>query len=173
MTEKKIILDSGMIAARVGELGHEITRDYADGNLLLVGVLTGAFIFTADLARQIQLPLEISFIKIASYGEKTLSSGNIELVTDIETSVSGRDLLIVEDIVDTGNSLAWLKNHLALKNPRSLKFCSLIDKSERRTREVTIDYTGFALSRGFLVGYGLDYGGQYRQLPAVYELVDP
>ena len=173
MSNKNIVIDQSKISARVLELGEQITQDYLKGDLVLVGVLTGAFIFTADLVRAIDLSLEIDFIKVTSYGKNTSSSGSIELVQDISIPIEGRDVLVVEDIADTCNTLKWLKNHLAAKNPRSIRFCAMIDKKERREHDLKIQYSGFNVPNGFLVGYGLDHAGRYRGLPAVYELIDP
>ena len=172
MPGKKILIDHKQISIRIQQIGEQITHDYVESNLLLIGVLNGAFVFTADLARSISLPLEVEFIKVASYGNKTSSSGNIKLDKDIDMPLEGCDIIVVEDIVDTGNTISWLKEHLARKKPRSIKFCTFIDKIERREHKLDIDYSGFKISEGFLVGYGLDYNGLYRNLPDVYELMD-
>ncbi|HSH12153.1 MAG TPA: hypoxanthine phosphoribosyltransferase [Desulfurivibrionaceae bacterium] len=166
----EILIDRPAIANRVNELGRQISADYAGRELLVVGVLTGAFIFTADLVRALDLDLEVDFIRVASYGAATCSSGQVSLTKDLECQVSARDLLLVEDIVDTGRTLAWLKAHLLARNPASLKVCALIDKSERREVAVEVDYVGFPVAEGFLVGYGLDCGGRYRQLPDIRRL---
>lgn len=165
MANLEILIGRAAIAARVGELGQRITADYAGSELLVVGVLNGAFIFTADLVRSLALPLTVDFLRVASYGDATCSSGQICLAKDLESPVAGRHLLLVEDIVDTGRTLAWLQAHLLARHPASLKVCALIDKAERREVAVTVDYAGFLVAEGFLVGYGLDYGGRYRQLP--------
>lgn len=170
MANLEILIGRAAIADRVAELGRQISADYVGRELLVVGVLTGAFIFTADLVRVLDLDLEVDFIRVASYGAATYSSGRVSLTKDLECQVAGRDLLLVEDIVDTGRTLAWLKAHLLPRNPASLKLCALIDKSERREVPVEVDYVGFPVAEGFLVGYGLDCGGRYRQLPDICRL---
>lgn len=168
MANMEIVIDREKIASRVAELGRLISADYAGSELLVVGVLTGAFVFTADLIRAIELPLEVDFVRVGSYGEGTCSSGKIALRKDLECSVAGRHILLVEDIVDTGLTLAWLLAHLLARHPASLKACALIDKRQRREIEVVVDYVGFPVAEGFLVGYGLDCGGQQRQLPDIH-----
>ena len=152
-------------------MGQQIaSENYSD--LLVVGILNGAFIFTADLVRAISTPLEIDFIRVASYGDGTSSSGQIKLFKDLELSVTGKNVLLVEDIVDTGNTITWLDEHLQDRGAASIKLCVLIDKRERREREVKIDYCGFQVQDGFLVGYGLDHADQYRHLPDIHILND-
>ncbi|MDA8164886.1 MAG: hypoxanthine phosphoribosyltransferase [Desulfobacteraceae bacterium] len=167
----KLVLSPDDIARRTAELGAAITRDYAGRRLVVIGILKGAFIFTADLVRAIDLPLEIDFIRVASYGSQT-SSGDLQLTKDVELELAGKDLLLVEDIVDTGRTLASLQELLGRRQPRSVRVCALIDKRERREVEVAIDYIGFAVAEGFLVGYGLDVAEQHRHHPAVYRLED-
>jgi len=171
MAEKKLILSEENIQQRIQQLGAEITRDYGDCSLVMVGVLNGAFIFMADLARQIDLPLEIDFVRVSSYGDKSYSSGELTFTKDVELDISGKDVLLVEDIVDSGRTIARLKEFFATRHPRSLKICTLIDKTERREVEVAIDYQGFAIDHGFLVGYGLDYAEQHRHYPGIYHLM--
>ncbi len=171
MVEREIVIDEAAIASRVRELGEMIRRDYKGRPLVLVGILNGAFIFTADLARAIELPLEVDFIRVASYGSGTNSSGTVRLTKDIELAIAGKEVLLVEDIVDTGRTIAWLTETIAARGPASLKICALIDKQERREVAVTVDYAGFTVAEGFLVGYGLDCAEQYRNLPAVYRLL--
>ncbi len=170
MRDMEEIISSSDISDRVKELGKVLTRAYANRRMFVVGVLNGAFIFTADLVRQIKVPIEVDFVRIASYGSESTSSGNINLTKDIELDVSGKDILIVEDIVDTGQTLYYLKKHLVKRNPASIRVCSFIDKKERREVDVQVDYVGFEISEGFVVGYGLDYAEQYRHYPAVYHL---
>lgn len=162
-----IVINREAIGARVAELGRRISADYAGRELLVVGVLNGAIIFTADLVRALELELEVDFLRVASYGDSTCSSGRICLSKDLESQVADRHLLLVEDIVDTGLTLAWLQAHLLARRPASLKTCALLDKRERRQVAVAVDYLGFAGVEGFLVGYGLDYRGRYRQLPDI------
>jgi hypoxanthine phosphoribosyltransferase len=166
--EKELVISSSEIARRVLELGREISAQPAD-KLLVVGVLKGAFIFTADLVRAISTPLELDFIRVASYGSDTCSSGEIRLSKDLETSVVDRDVLLVEDIVDSGRTLVWLMDYLRDRGAAAVKVCALIDKRQRRREKVVIDYYGFR-REGFLVGYGLDYDERYRELPEIYRL---
>ncbi len=170
---REILLDALSIKERIGQMGKEISRDYADGNLLVIGVLKGAFVFMADLVRAIDLPLVIDFIQVSSYGEAASSSGEIILRSSPAIAVQGYDVLLVEDIVDSGLTVQWLMNHLAGQGARSVKVCALIDKAERREHPVQIDYCGFSIPEGFLVGYGLDLNEQYRHLPAIYHLRNP
>ncbi len=172
MAYKKVVISRAEIAKRVKELGEVIARDYAAGNLMIVGILNGAFIFAADLVREIDLPLVVDFVRVASYGGTTNSSGEIRFTKDIELEVEGKDVLLVEDIVDTGRTIACLKKFLAAKKAGSVKVCALIDKKERREIEVQLDYVGFEVPAGFLVGYGLDFAEQYRNYPEVCQLPD-
>lgn len=172
MPEKELLLSRARISQRVRELGRAITRDCAGGELIVVGILKGACIFTADLIREIGRPLTLDFIRAASYGTKSFTSGEIRIDKDLELDITGRDVLLVEDIVDTGRTLAALKEYLARRNPASVRTCALISKQERRQVEVIIDYIGFTVEKGFLIGYGLDYAEQYRQYPDVYHLLD-
>ena len=168
--EKCCLISRAEIARRVAELAEEIGRDYAGRDLVMVGVLKGAFIFLADLVRALPYPVIVDFVRVKSYGAGTESAGEIHITKDVEMSLQGRDVLIVEDIVDTGLTLAFLKQHLATHQPRSLKICCLIDKRERREVDVPLDYVGFGVEKGFLVGYGLDCGEQSRTLPEIFVL---
>jgi len=167
---RELILTSRQIQERVLELGRQITQDYQGRKLVILGVLNGAFIFAADLCRAITLDIEIDFIRVASYGTTTVSSGTIRLLHEPGIDLTGKDVLLVEDIVDSGATMAWLQDHFRQSPADSIRICSLIDKKERRTVSIKVDYTGFDLDRGFLVGYGLDYAEQYRHLPAIYSL---
>jgi len=158
------------IRRRVAELGRRISADYQGRDLVMVGILNGAFVFAADLARAVAIPLRVEFLKAASYGAKTSPSGPVRIDHHLDFEVQGKELLVVEDIVDTGRTLAALLRFLKQSSPASLKVCAFLDKRERRSEEVVIDYYGFVVERGFLVGYGLDYAGQYRHLPSVYRL---
>lgn len=169
---KKLIISRAQIDKRIRELGQIISNDYNHNPLVVVGVLNGAFIFMADLVRELDLPLEIDFVRLASYGSKTYSSGEVRLTKDIELSVRDKDVLVVEDIVDTGRSLAMLKEVIAGRAPKSIRICALIDKRERREQHTVIDYVGFIVTEGFLVGYGLDYAEQYRQYHDIYHLLE-
>jgi hypoxanthine phosphoribosyltransferase len=171
-SHKKIIISREAIANRIKELAAQISRDYADKNPLLVGILKGAFIFLADLARALDFPVQVDFVRLRSYGAGTKTSGEVHITKDVETVIKDRHVLVVEDIVDAGLTLDFLLNHLASYQPASLKICCLIDKKERRQVEVPIDYVGFPIEKGFLVGYGLDSGEKFRTLPDVYEIVE-
>lgn len=167
------LFSAGAIQARISELGAEIARDYAGRNPLLVGVLKGACIFISDLLRAIDLQLGIEFIAISSYGSSTRTSGEVRLVKDLDVAVEGRDILVVEDIVDTGLTLSYLLSNLHARGARSVKLVAMLDKYERREREVPIDYVGFKIPDAFVVGYGLDYAERYRNLPYIAVLKDP
>lgn len=167
--ELKEILSSSAIQDRIAELGKQITEDYQGRPVTIIGILNGAFIFLADLARKIDLPVQIDFVRLASYsGAK--SSGQVTITKDVELVLKGRDVLVVEDIVDTGLTLQYLKEMLKLHNASSVRICCLIDKKERRKVPIEVDYVGFDIPRGFLVGYGLDYEENYRHLPCIYHL---
>ena len=155
------------IQARVAELGAEITRDYAGQDVLVIGILKGAFVFCADLLRAMQVPAQVDFMAVSSYGSSTESSGVIKILKDLDSSVEGRHVLLVEDIVDSGLTLKYLREYLTHHNPASLKVCVLLDKPSRRKTEVKVDYTGFAIPDEFIVGYGIDYAEQYRHLPYI------
>ncbi len=161
------ILSKEEIHDRVEVLGREISADYRDKKLVLIGILNGAFIFLADLVRSIDLELEVDFIRVASYGDDTSTTGTITLSKKPDLELAGKDILLVEDIVDTGTTLAWLHDYFTAYQPASIKICSLIDKHERRETEVKVDYVGFVLNKGFLVGYGLDYAQKFRNLPEI------
>lgn len=168
--QRKEIISSGELQARVDALGRQITEEYRGRQLVLLGVLNGAFIFAADLCRAIALDLEIDFIRVASYGKAKESSGTIRLLKEPDIDLTGKDILLVEDIVDSGRTMAWLRDHFRDSSAASVKICSLIDKKERRQVEVEVDYVGFALDRGFLVGYGLDCAEKYRNLKGIFSL---
>ena len=172
MADRQLVISSDQLRATVSALGARIARDYAGKDLVLIGVLNGAFIFLADLARSITIPHQIDFIRVASYGQNDSSSGTIRLSKDVELDLRHRHVLLVEDIVDTGTTLAWLTEKFKDQQAASVKICALIDKKERRKTEVRLDYVGFAQD-GFLVGYGLDYAEQYRSLPEIYSLTFP
>ncbi len=167
--KKQILFSQEAIASRVLGLGREITADYTGRPLVLIAVLKGAFMFLADLARAIDLPVEIDFIRVASYGDATTTSGTIRLTKTPEIDLTGKDILLVEDIVDTGTTLAWLRQYFKEHQANSVKMCALVDKHERREKKVTVEYSGFRLEKGFLIGYGLDYAEQFRNCAAIYE----
>lgn len=168
MSERLVtMLPAETIAARVKELGAQITRDYAGRALVLVGVLKGSFIFAADLARHIDLPLRIDFLGVRSYGEGTESTGVVQIVNDLSRPIEGEDVILVEDIVDTGLTIAHLMDLLRTRRPASVKVCSLLHKPARARVSVNIDYLGFTIEDKFVVGYGLDFAEKYRNLPYV------
>lgn len=163
----KVLLTQEQLAAKVREIGRQITADYADKNLLLVSVLKGSVLFMADLVRCIDLPLSLDFMYVSSYGSGTKTSGVVRIEKDLAVDLEGCDLLIVEDILDSGMTLSFLKDTLSLRNPSSIKICTLLDKPERRQAEVYADYVGFTVPDEFVVGYGLDFAEKYRNLPYI------
>jgi hypoxanthine phosphoribosyltransferase len=165
---REVLFSKDVIERRVRELAEEISRDYAGGELIVVGVLKGAFIFMADLIRFFKIPCQVDFAQLASYGNGTVSSGDVVIMKDIGLPIAGKDVLIVEDIVDTGLTLSFLVETLKNRNPRSLKVCVFLDKRARRKVPFTADYTGFDIDDGFVVGYGLDLNEQARHLRDVY-----
>jgi hypoxanthine phosphoribosyltransferase len=172
-TNLEPLFTAEQIQTRVSDMGAEIARDYAGRTPLLIGVLKGAYIFLSDLARAIDLRLGVEFMAISSYGSGTRSSGEVRIVKDLDVPVDGRDILIVEDIVDTGLTLSFLIGSLHQRGARSVKLAALLDKWERREREVSIDYCGFKIPDAFVVGYGLDYAERYRNLPYIAVIKDP
>lgn len=169
-TGMKIVFSKDEIENRIKALAHEISKDYAGKDLVLLGVLNGVFMFFSDLAKNLSIPAGVDFIRLASYGAEMDSSGRVVMTKDVETDLTGRHVLIIEDIVDSGLTMNWLKKHLANLGAESIKTCVLIDKHERRNIEISLDYVGFEVNEGFLIGYGLDYDGKYRCLPEVYHL---
>jgi hypoxanthine phosphoribosyltransferase len=164
----EILLPADAIQQRVRALGQRIASDYATaGDLLLVGVLKGCAMFMVDLARAIELPLALDFIAVSSYGHSTASSGVVRLLKDLDTDIAGRQVLIVEDIIDSGLTLDYLRSQLLRRNPASLRICALLNKPDRRITDVAVDYLGFDIPDRFVVGYGLDYGERYRNLPYI------
>ncbi|MDQ3586549.1 MAG: hypoxanthine phosphoribosyltransferase [Acidobacteriota bacterium] len=161
------------IQARITEMGAQIARDYEGRNPLLLGVLKGACIFLSDLARAIDLRLGIEFMAISSYGALTRSSGEVKIVKDLDVPIEGRDILVVEDIIDTGLTLSYLMANLRSRGAASVKLAALLNKKERRLREVQIDYLGFDIPDAFVVGYGLDFAERYRNLPFIAMLKNP
>jgi len=162
------------IAARVAELGRQIAADYAGAAPpILVSVLKGSFVFAADLARALALPVRIEFLGVQSYGSGTVSTGAVQITQDLTHPVEGQDLLIVEDIIDTGLTLAYILSLIRARGAKSVKVCALLDKPSRRRVEVPVDYVGFTVGDAFLVGYGLDCAEQYRNLPSLCELLEP
>ncbi len=168
---ERVLLRREAIAKRVQELGAEISEDLSgDQPLLAVSVLRGAVIFTADLVREIKGMVEMDFMAVSSYGDASVSSGAVRVLKDLDESIEGRDVLIVEDIIDTGRTLNFLLQNLMARKPRSIRICTLLDKAERREVAVQADYVGFRIPDAFVVGYGLDYAGRYRNHPELLVL---
>ncbi|GAB6058035.1 hypoxanthine phosphoribosyltransferase [Desulfonatronum parangueonense] len=167
---KHMIISSEAIAARVKELGAAISEQYGNEPLVMVCVLKGAFIFFADLVRTLSIEPEVDFVRLASYGGQTTRKGRILFTKDMELPVHDKHVLVVDDIVDTGHSARYLLNVLRMRGAKSLRVCALVDKHQRREVDVTVDFPGFTLFDGFVIGYGLDHAERYRHLPAVYTL---
>jgi len=170
--QTKILFSRGEIAKAVDRLASQINRDYQGKQPLLIGVLKGAFVFMADLIRQLDLPLELEFVKLSSYGTARESSGKVRMVQGLKTPIKGRDVLVIEDIVDTGITTSFLLDYLMKKKPASLKLCALTDKPSRHRVPVSIDYLGFTVPNKFIVGYGIDFDEKFRYLPHIYALED-
>jgi len=164
---ERVLFSEEELASRVAQLGADISRDYAGKRPVLVSILRGSFIFMADLARQISLPVTVDFMSVSSYGTGAVSSGQVEIKKDLSDSVEGRDLIIVEDILDSGNTLYYLRDMLTARHPASIRICALLDKPERRVKDIHADYRGFVIPDAFVVGYGLDYNENYRNLPYI------
>lgn len=167
---KEVLFSQESIQKRVLELAHEISRDYDGSELLVVGVLKGAYIFMADLVRALTVSCRMDFIRVSSYGSQTETSGSVQITKDIEMSIDGRNVLVVEDIVDTGLTLRYIVDIFTARNPKSIKVCAFLDKRKRRKIPFEADYVGFTMDDGFVVGYGLDYNEEYRYLPDVCTL---
>ena len=166
----RVLITEDELRLRVAALGETLARDYEKLNPILIGVLQGAFLFLADLVRAVPIDLTTDFIGVSSYGAGTTSSGVVRLTSDLSLPIDGRDVLIVEDIVDTGHTIEYLKRNLEARRPRSLRVCVLLDKIERREVDVDLDYIGFTIPNVYVVGYGFDHGGLYRNLRHVAAL---
>jgi hypoxanthine phosphoribosyltransferase len=164
---KEVLYDEGQIRAKVKELGETLSRDFDGRNPLVICVLKGAFIFMSDLVKEMPIKLELDFMAVSSYGASTKSSGVVKIIKDLDTSVEGRDVLIVEDIIDSGLTLSYLIDVLERRNAKSVTVATLFDKPARRSVDLEADYTGFSLPDEFVVGYGLDYAEKYRNLPFI------
>ncbi|HYM63931.1 MAG TPA: hypoxanthine phosphoribosyltransferase [Gaiellaceae bacterium] len=164
---EEVLVDEAALQARVAELGAEITADYRDRDLLLIGVLKGAIFFMADLMRQIDLPCEVDFMAISSYGAGVDSSGVVRILKDLDMSIENRNVVIVEDIVDSGLTLSYLLRNLEARRPASLEICALLTKPDRRENDVECRYVGFEIPNRFVIGYGLDFAERYRNLPYI------
>lgn len=168
--EKKLFISKDTIQKKIKEIATQISSDYEGKEPVFIGILNGAVFFFADIVREVSIPVKIDFIRAASYGSDMESSGTIRLTKDVEISVRKKPVILVEDIVDTGLTLSHIIKKMESKEPESVKVCALINKLERRDKSVQIDYCGFQIENGFVVGYGLDYNEQYRQLPDIYTL---
>lgn len=164
---ERVLFSEQELGERVAALGAQITADYAGKRPVLVSILRGSYIFMADLTRQIGLPITVDFMVVSSYGARTASSGQVEIKKDLSDSIEGRELIIVEDILDSGNTLFYLRNILQARHPASVRICTLLDKPERRVKPIQPDYRGFVIPDAFVVGYGLDYDERYRNLPYI------
>jgi hypoxanthine phosphoribosyltransferase len=169
---EEVLIDEASLQNRIAELGAAITEDYRGRDLLLVGVLKGAIFFMADLMRQIEIPCEVDFMAISSYGAGVDSSGVVRILKDLDISIEGRNVLVVEDIVDSGLTLSYLLRNLEAREPASLETCALLTKPERRENDVVCRYVGFEIPNRFVIGYGLDFAERYRNLPYVGVLRD-
>ena len=164
---QEVLFTEEQLSARVQELARQIERDYAGREIMLISVLRGSFIFMADLCRAIDLPCTLDFMAVSSYGKGTSSSGQVQITKDLSEDISGRHIIVVEDILDSGNPLHYLLQLLEHRHPASIRLCTLLDKPERRVKPVEVHYTGFAIPDAFVVGYGLDYAEKYRNLPYI------
>ena len=168
MSDKiSVLLDEAIVDARIQEIGEEISRDYAGKEVHIICVLKGSVFFACELAKRITVPVSLDFMSVSSYGDETKSSGVVKIVKDLDEPLEGKDVLIVEDIVDSGRTLSYLIQILNKRRPKSMRLCTLLDKPERRVTEVKVDYTCFEIPDKFVVGYGLDYAQRYRNLPYI------
>ena len=163
----KVLFSEEQLKTRVQELAQQITRDYAGKEIMLIAVLRGSFIFMADLCRAIDLPCTLDFMSVSSYGKGSSSSGQVQITKDLSEDISGRHIIVVEDILDSGNTLSYLLKLLEQRKPASIRLCTLLDKPERRVKQVEVHYSGFSIPDAFVVGYGLDYAEKYRNLPYI------
>jgi hypoxanthine phosphoribosyltransferase len=170
MPELISVIDKDEIARAVSDMAEKISSEYKDRELILVGVLKGAFIFLSDLVRHLTIPVKIDFVSTSSYGSGTSSSGKVQLTKKIEIDINNKDIIIVEDIVDTGLTMVYLVDYFKSLGAKTVKICALIDKQERREVDIKVDYICHVVEEGFLVGYGLDYAESYRELPGIYHL---
>ena len=164
---QEVLFSEEELAKRVEEIAKEIEKDYQGKEIMLISVLRGSFVFMADLARQLNIPCSVEFMAVSSYGAGTESSGNIKLIKDLDETIEGRDVIIVEDIIDSGRTLDKLVELLGTRKPNSIRVCTLLDKPDRRVVDVKVDYTCFDIPDEFVVGYGLDYAQKYRNLPYI------
>lgn len=166
----KIIIPRRELEKKVKELGNRISKDYSGREPVLIGILKGSFVFLSDLVRQIKIPHEVDFMAVASYGKEIEGSGVVKLIKDLSINIEGKDVIIIEDIVDSGLTLNFIRNNLLLRNPKSMEIVTLLDRKERRKVEVPLKYVGFTVPNEFVVGYGLDLGERYRNLPYIAKI---
>ena len=167
MKEIKVLIDEQKLQNRISEIAKQIEEEYKNKEITLICILKGSVLFTADLAKRINEDVRLEFIRVSSYGEGTESTGEIKMKLDLKDSIQGKDIIVVEDIIDTGRTLSYLMEYLKMKKPNSIKLCALLDKPERRVKKVKVDYTGFQIPDKFVVGYGLDWDEKYRNLPYI------
>lgn len=170
--KRKIVISEEEIQKRVRELGEEISRDYGEEDVILVSLLKGSFVFTADLARSLKIKNRVEFMTTSSYENQEESTGKVNIVTDLKADINGENVLIVDDILDTGNTMSEIVKHLEGKSPKTIKTCVFLDKPERRTVDIEADYVGVTIPDLFIVGYGLDYGDYYRGVPYIFSFID-
>ncbi|MEG0765794.1 MAG: hypoxanthine phosphoribosyltransferase [Pseudoflavonifractor sp.] len=164
---KTVLFNEEQLAQRISAMAEDMNRDYAGKEPMLISVLRGSYVFMADLTRKITLPCTVDFMAVSSYGGGTKSSGQVRITKDLSDSIEGKDIIVVEDILDSGNTLSYLLELLKARKPASMRLCTLLDKPSRRTKEVHVDYVGFTIPDEFVVGYGLDYAEKYRNLPYI------
>lgn len=168
MSDKiNVLIDEEAVNRKIAELGEQISRDYQGKSVHLICVLKGSVFFTCELAKRITVPVTLDFMSVSSYGDGTESSGRVKIAKDLDEGIEGKEVIVIEDIIDSGRTLSYLLALLNARKPGSLKLCTLLDKPDRRVTEVTVDYTGFEIPDKFVVGYGLDYAQQYRNLPYI------
>lgn len=161
------LISEADVAAKIAELGAQISKDYEGEDIYMLCILKGGVFFMTELAKHVTVPISLDFMSVSSYGSQTRSSGNVRIIKDLDTPIEGKNVLVVEDIIDTGRTLAYLLDNLQQRKPKSLKLCTLLDKPEQRVTEVDVDYVGFRIPDKFVVGYGLDYDQHYRNLPYI------
>ena len=164
---QEILFTEEQLKNRVGEIARQIESDYAGKEVMFIGILRGSFVFMADLCRAVELPCTLDFMSVSSYGSGTTSSGQIQIIKDLSEDITGRHVIVVEDILDSGNTLSYLLNILEHRHPASVRLCALLDKPDRRVKPVKLHYSGFSIPDAFVVGYGLDYAEKYRSLPYI------
>lgn len=167
MRELKTLINEETLHKRIDEIAKQIEEEYKDKEITLICILKGSVFFTVDLAKKIKGNIKLEFIRVSSYGEGTESTGEIKMKLDLKDSIQGKDVIVVEDIIDTGRTLSYLIEYLKMKKPNSVKLCALLDKPDRRTKDVKVDYTGFQIPDKFVIGYGLDCNEEYRNLPYI------